>query len=45
LREEEVAFAAVLFIATILAFLLVLVRIAGKRWQTEGRFAGAGDSN
>jgi SNF family Na+-dependent transporter len=45
LREEEVAFAAVLFIATILAFLLVLVRIAGKRWPTEGRFAGAGDSN
>ncbi|MCA9230187.1 MAG: sodium-dependent transporter [Planctomycetales bacterium] len=29
---------SVLFIGTILVFLLLLIRIAGQRWQAEGRF-------
>ncbi|QDT73812.1 sodium-dependent transporter [Lacipirellula limnantheis] len=35
--NNPVALASVLFIAIILAFLLLLVHIAGRRWETEGR--------
>ena len=29
---------SVLFIGVILAFLILLIHIAGKRWEAEGRF-------
>ena len=38
ISESPVALASVLFIATVLAFILVLVHIAGRRWAAEGRF-------
>jgi len=36
--NHPVALASLLFVATILAFLLVMVYIAGQRWEAEGRF-------
>jgi NSS family neurotransmitter:Na+ symporter len=38
LKEEPVALMAVAFAALVLAFLLVVIHIAGKRWEAEGRF-------
>lgn len=38
LRQGGVPLMSVLFIGMILAFLLLLIRIAGKRWEAEGRF-------
>jgi hypothetical protein len=35
--NHPVALASVMFIAIILAFLLLLVHIAGRRWEAEGR--------
>jgi len=37
--NNPVALASVMFIAVILAFLLMLVHIAGRRWEAEGRLA------
>jgi hypothetical protein len=39
--NSPVALYSVLFLAVILAFMLVLIHIAGRRWQAEGRFATA----
>ncbi len=36
--ESPVALASLGFIAIVLAFLLLMTHIAGKRWQREGRF-------
>ncbi|REK27616.1 MAG: sodium:calcium symporter [Planctomycetota bacterium] len=36
--NSPVAFSSVCFIAVVFAFLLILVRIAGERWEQEGRF-------
>jgi len=36
--NHPVAFASLLFVVAILAFLLVMVHIAGRRWKVEGRF-------
>ena len=36
--RNRTALASVLFLLTILAFLLLLIRIAGKRWEAEGRY-------
>jgi hypothetical protein len=36
--EKPVALWSICFIATILAFLLLLIHIAGRRWAAEGRF-------
>lgn len=36
--REPVALMAVTFAAIVLAFLLVVIHIAGKRWEAEGRF-------
>jgi len=38
LSEGGVPLYSVMFIATILVFLLLLIHIAGKRWKAEGRF-------
>lgn len=37
--DNPVVLSSLLFIGTVLAFLLLLVHIAGNRWQREGRFA------
>lgn len=37
MRANDVAMMSVFFIGTVFVFLIVLVRIAGKRWQREGR--------
>lgn len=37
MTHNRIAFGSVLFIGTVLAFLLVMVRIAGNRWEREGR--------
>lgn len=37
--RDTVAMASLLFIGVIFAFLLMLIHIAGKRWESEGRFA------
>lgn len=38
ISQSTVAILSLLFMATVLAFLLVLTNIAGKRWEAEGRF-------
>jgi hypothetical protein len=38
IAKDNVALGSVSFLAVILAFLLVLVHIAGRRWEKEGRF-------
>ena len=38
LRGGGVPLYSVMFIGTILVFLILLIRIAGKRWEAEGRF-------
>ena len=38
LSEGGVPLYSVMFILTILAFLLLLIHIAGRRWEAEGRF-------
>lgn len=37
IRSSPVAFSSVAFILVVLGFLLLLVHIAGRRWQREGR--------
>ncbi len=41
--DNPVVLSSLLFIGTVLAFLLLLVHIAGNRWQREGRFAHLND--
>ena len=36
--NDPVALGSILFIGAILVFLLLLIHIAGKRWQAQGRF-------
>ena len=36
--SNPVALASLMFVLTILAFLLLMVHIAGRRWEAEGRF-------
>ena len=36
--ETPAALGAILFMGTVLVFLLILVHIAGRRWTAEGRF-------
>jgi len=36
--NNRVAFLSVLFLSSVLAFLLILVHIAGRRWAAQGRF-------
>jgi hypothetical protein len=36
--DNPVAFVSLLFVVSILAFLLLMVHIAGRRWEAEGRF-------
>jgi NSS family neurotransmitter:Na+ symporter len=43
LSEGGVPLFSVLFIGTIFLFLLLLIRIAGKRWEAEGRFKNLED--
>lgn len=43
LSEGGVPLFSVLFIGTILLFLILLIRIAGKRWEAEGRFKNLDD--
>jgi len=38
ISEKPVALWSIFFIATILAFLLLMIHIAGRRWAAEGRF-------
>ena len=38
--RSPVALVSIGFIAVIMAFLLLLTQIAGRRWEREGRFAG-----
>jgi SNF family Na+-dependent transporter len=38
LMASPVALISVIFIGLVLAFLLVLIHIAGRRWEAEGRF-------
>jgi len=38
--SDQVAFVSLLFVISILAFLLLMVHIAGRRWEAEGRFKG-----
>ena len=35
---------SVLFIGVVFSFLLLLINIAGRRWESEGRFAGLDDN-
>ncbi len=39
IATNRIALLSVVFIGAVLMFLLLLVRIAGKRWEAEGRFA------
>jgi SNF family Na+-dependent transporter len=39
LQTSPIAFGSVMFILAMFAFLLLLIHIAGKRWEREGRFA------
>jgi len=36
--DSPVAWGSILFLGTVLAFVLILVHIAGRRWAAEGRF-------
>jgi uncharacterized membrane protein YhaH (DUF805 family) len=36
--SNPVAFASLIFVLAVLAFLLLMVHIAGRRWEAEGRF-------
>jgi hypothetical protein len=38
--DNPVALASLLFVVSILVFLLLMVHIAGRRWEAEGRFQG-----
>jgi hypothetical protein len=40
LRDNKVAGLSVAFILMVLVFLLLLVHIAGRRWEKQGRFSG-----
>ena len=43
ISRNRSALASVIFLLIILAFLLILIRIAGKRWEAEGRFKNLPD--
>jgi len=43
ISKSPVAMLSMLFIAVLFGFLLVLVHIAGRRWQAEGRFENIPD--
>ena len=40
--SNRAALISVLFISVVFAFLLLLIHIAGKRWQAEGRYSRLG---
>ncbi|MDA1050947.1 MAG: sodium-dependent transporter [Planctomycetota bacterium] len=42
IANDSVAVASMLFILTVLAFLLLLIHIAGRRWKAEGRLDEGG---
>ena len=37
--NDDVAFMSILFIGAILVFLSILIHLAGRRWEREGRYA------
>lgn len=37
--QDDAALGSILFVVVIMGFLLLLVRIAGRRWEREGRFS------
>jgi hypothetical protein len=39
ISQNTAALSSILFVGVILVFLMLLVRIAGRRWELEGRFA------
>jgi hypothetical protein len=43
ISQTPVAMWSMIFIGTILAFLLLLIHIAGRRWAAEGRFENLDD--
>jgi NSS family neurotransmitter:Na+ symporter len=43
ISNNDVAFASVMFIGVVLVFLLLMVHIAGRRWESQGRLPKAGD--
>ena len=45
IANSPVALASILFIAIVLAFLMVLVHVAGRRWDAEGRFDNLPDDD
>jgi len=36
--NDDVAFSSIMFMSAVLVFLLIMIRIAGRRWEAEGRF-------
>ncbi len=36
--SDSIAFGSILYMASILIFLLIMIHIAGRRWQAEGRY-------
>jgi len=44
IAENRVVRASILFMGTILAFLMVLIHIAGRRWESQGRYDRPGRS-
>lgn len=38
IANDTAAFGSLLFIGSVLAFILLLIHIAGRRWEAEGRF-------
>lgn len=45
IADDPVVLASVLFIAVVFAFVLLLTRIAGKRWTAQGRYAAIDAEN
>ena len=43
IANDRVAVLSLLFIGGVLAFLMLLIRIAGKRWEKEGRLPHLGE--
>ena len=43
ISDNQVAFTSVMFIGVVLVFLLLMVHIAGRRWEAQGRLPKAGD--
>jgi hypothetical protein len=40
ISKDPVALGSIVFIGAVLAFLLLMVHIAGRRWEAEGKFEG-----